>query len=93
MAFILPQISDQNISNLLSIAQSQLPKASIVKGIVYSGVLQLGLVTVSFGSSLYTLFLRAGHAHISLVYLSTCGNFQHHRLLLKDPLYLNGFLN
>ena len=85
MAFIIPQISDQNISNLLAMAQAQLPRASIMKGIVYSGVLQLGVVAVSFGSSLYALSLRPGHANISLVYLSTCGNFQHHRLHFKDP--------
>jgi hypothetical protein len=51
MSFIIPQISDQNISLFLAKAQAQLPtKSTAVKAVTDSGVIYFVAVTVSFPS-------------------------------------------
>lgn len=51
MSFIIPQISDQNISLFLSKAQAQLPaKGAAMKAVTDSGMIYFVAVTVSFRS-------------------------------------------
>jgi hypothetical protein len=76
MTFIIPQISDQNISLLLSKAHAQFPTTNTLKVITESGVVNLVVITVSL--SLAPAHLYIGRNHGSFVYFPYLELFSSH---------------